>query len=120
MTATAISLGHGAVSVAYGFDAVWVTASQDGLVLRIDPETEEVTEHATGLERPMTIVAGPDSLWLTLFGSEDLAPDEPTVVRIDPADGSAVTGSPPASRRWARAACGRPTTPSGCVPPTRS
>ena len=92
MTATAIPLGHGAVSLAYGFDAAWVTASQDGLVLRIDPETEEVTEHATGLERPFTIVAGPDSLWVTLFGSEDLAPDEATVVRIDPDDGSAVTG----------------------------
>ena len=91
MTATAIPLGHGGTSLAYGFDAVWVSASQDGLVLRIDPDTEEVTEHATGLERPMTIVAGPDSLWATLFGSEDAAPDEPTVVRIDPTDGSAVT-----------------------------
>ena len=39
----------------------------------------------------MTIVAGPDSLWLTLFGSEDPCPGDPTVVRIDPADGSAVT-----------------------------
>ena len=92
MTATAISLGHGGTSLAYGFDAVWVSASQDGLVLRIDPDTEEVTEHATGLERPMVIVAGPDSLWATLFGSEDAAPDEPTVLRIDPTDGSAVTG----------------------------
>jgi DNA-binding beta-propeller fold protein YncE len=91
MTASAIPLGHGAVSLAYGFDAVWVTASQDGLVLRIDPDSQEVTEHTSGLDRPMTIVAGPDSLWLTLFGSEDLAPGEPTVVRIDPSDGSAVT-----------------------------
>ena len=38
-----------------------------------------------------SIVAGPDSLWATLFGSEEPAPDEPTVVRIDPTDGSAVT-----------------------------
>jgi len=68
-----------------------VTAPQDGLVLRVDPDTGEVTEHATGLERPFTIVAGPDSLWVTLFGSEDLEPGDATVVRIDPADGSAVT-----------------------------
>ena len=91
MTATSIPLGHGGTSLAYGFGAVWVIASQDGLVLRIDPDTEEVTEHATGLVRPFTIVAGPDGLWATLYGSEDAPPDEPTVVRIDPADGSAVT-----------------------------
>jgi hypothetical protein len=91
LTATSIPLGHGAVSVAYGFDAVWITVSQDGIVLRIDPESEEVTEHATGLDHPFTIVAGPDSLWATLLGSEELTPGQPTVVRIDPADGSAVT-----------------------------
>jgi streptogramin lyase len=91
MIATAIPLGHGATSLAYGFDAVWVAAPQDGLILRIDPETAEVTEHTGGLDRPFTIVAGPDGLWATLFGSEDPAPDEPTVVRVDPADGSAVT-----------------------------
>jgi hypothetical protein len=91
LTATAIPLGHGAVSVAYGFDAVWITVPQDGLVLRIDPDTEEVTEHATGIDHPFTIVAGGDSLWATLLGSEELAPGQPTLVRIDPADGSAVT-----------------------------
>ena len=91
LTASAIPLGYGATSLAYGFEAVWLAASQDGLVLRVDPDTGEVTEHATGLERPFTIVAGPDSLWATLFGSEEPAPDEPTVVRIDPNDGSAVT-----------------------------
>ena len=91
MTATAIPLGHGAVSVAYGFDAVWVTVPQDGIVLRIDPDTEEVTEHATGLERPFTIVSGPDSLWATLYrlggaraGRADRRPHRPD-------DGSAVT-----------------------------
>ena len=91
MTARAIPLGRGAVSVAYGFDAVWITVPQDGIVLRIDPDTEDVTEHATGIDHPFTIVAGPDSLWATLLGSEELTPGDPTVVRIDPADGSAVT-----------------------------
>lgn len=91
MTATAIPLGHGGANLAYGFDAVWITAPQDGLILRVDPASEEVTEHATGLARPQVIVVGPDSLWVTLFGSEEPASDETTVVRIDPTDGSAVT-----------------------------
>jgi hypothetical protein len=88
MTATSIALGHGAATLAYGFDAVWVTAPQEGLILRVDPTTDEVTEHTAGLERPQTIVAGPDSLWVTLFGGPDVEPDQPTVVRVDPADGS--------------------------------
>jgi sugar lactone lactonase YvrE len=88
MTAEVIPLGHGAATLAYGFDAVWLTAPQDGMVLRVDPGTEEVTEHATGLSRPQTVAIGPDSLWVTLFGAEEVAPDEPTVVRIDPTDGS--------------------------------
>lgn len=92
-TVTMIPLGHGAATLAYGFDAVWVTAPQDGLVLRVDSATQEVTEHATGLARPWTIAVGPDSLWVTLYGSDDETPseDDPTVVRIDPADGSIVT-----------------------------
>ncbi len=88
MSATAIPLGHGAATLAYGFDAVWLTAPQDGMILRVDPVTEEVTEYATALSRPQTVVIGPDSLWVTLFGAEEVAPDEPTVVRIDPTDGS--------------------------------
>ena len=50
----------------YGFNAVWIAATQDGLVLRIDPATEEVTEHTTGLQRPLIIKPGEDSLWATL------------------------------------------------------
>jgi hypothetical protein len=88
MTAATIALGHGVGTLAYGFESVWVTAPQDGLVLRVDPATMEVTEHTTGLDRPQVIVAGPDSLWVTLFGAEEVPPDEPTVVRIDPTDGT--------------------------------
>jgi hypothetical protein len=99
MTATAIPLGHGVSKLAYGFDAVWVMAPQDGLVLRIDPATEEVTERTTGLARPQVVKAGPDSLWVTLQGAEEMAPDEPTVVRIDPDDGAVLaeiaTGAAP-------------------------
>lgn len=92
-TAAMIPLGHGAATLAFGFDAVWVTAPQDGLVLRVDSATQEITEHATGLTRPWTIAVGPDSLWVTLYGNDEQTPseDDPTVVRIDPADGSIVT-----------------------------
>lgn len=90
MAATTIPLGHGAATLAYGFDAVWVTAPQEGMILRVDPDSHAVTEHTTGLARPWVVVAGPDSLWVTLFGGEDVDPDEPTVVRIDPDDGTNV------------------------------
>lgn len=99
MTATTIPLGHGSSTLAYGFDAVWVAAPQDGLILRIDPGTAEVTEHSADLARPHQLKVGPDSLWVTLQGAEEMAPDEPTVIRIDPADGSVLaeiaTGAAP-------------------------
>ena len=94
MTSTTIPLGHGSSTLAYGFDAVWVTALQDGTVLRVDPATDEVTAFATGLPRPQVLSVGPDSLWVTLQRAEDVAPDEPTVVRIDPNDGAVVAEIP--------------------------
>lgn len=92
MTATPIALGHDAATIAFGFDAVWATAPSDGLLLRIDPATGAITEHASGLDAPYTIAVGPDSLWITLFGDDDTAPapDDPTIARVDPADGSAI------------------------------
>lgn len=106
MTATTSPLGHGVSSLAYGFDAVWVTAPQDGLLLRVDPATEEVTEHTANLARPQVIKVGPDSLWVTLQGAEEMPPDEPTVVRIDPSDGAVIaeiaTGAAP-GHLWADA-----------------
>jgi hypothetical protein len=90
MSATTIPLGHGAATLAYGFDAVWITAPQDGMLLRVDPASDAVSEHATGLARPWVVAAGPDSLWVTLFAAEDVAADEPTVLRIDPTDGTNV------------------------------
>ncbi len=106
MAATTIPLGHGASTLAYGFDAVWVTAPQDGLVLRVDPSTGEVTEHTVDLARPQVIKAGPDSIWVTLQGAEEMPPDEPTVVRIDPDDGAVhaeiATGAAP-GHLWAEA-----------------
>jgi streptogramin lyase len=104
MSATAIPLDHGVSTLAYGFDAVWVAAPQDGLVLRVDPATGEVTEHTADLARPQVIKVGPDSLWVTLQGAEEMPPDEPTVTRIDPADGSILaeiaTGAAP-GHLWA-------------------
>ena len=104
LTATTIPLGHGSSTLAHGFDAVWVTAPQDGLLLRIDPGTGEVTEFVTGLARPQLVTVGPDSVWVTLQGAEEMAPDEPTVVRIDPNDGAILAEIPTgaaASHLWA-------------------
>ena len=120
MTATAIPLGHGAVSLAYGFDAVWVTAPRTAWSCGSTPRPRKSPSTPPASSGRSRSWPGPDSLWVTLFGSEDLAPDEATVVRIDPTMGPPSPGSPPAPRRWARAACGRPTRPSGSVPPTRS
>lgn len=98
--ATAIPLGHEFGALAFGFDALWVTAPADGLLLRVDPTTNEVTELAGGLPAPLGIFAGPDSLWVTLHGSDDAEPaaTDPTVIRIDPSDGTILaeipTGAP--------------------------
>lgn len=91
-TATSTPLGHNAGAIAFGFDAVWVTAPDDGLLLRIDPASGEITEHATGLPGPAAVNVGPDAIWVTLHTLEDDPPGEgdPTVGRIDPLDGTLV------------------------------
>lgn len=98
-TATLIPLGHAYGAIAFGFDALWVTAPADGLLLRVDPASNVVTEHANGLPAPHGIFAGPDSLWITLHGSDaEPAADDPTVIRVDPSDGTILaeiaTGAP--------------------------
>lgn len=101
MTAQTFQLGHHGSTLAFGFDAVWVTVTQEGLLLRMDPVSGAVSEHATGLGRPWVVTAGPDSLWVTLSaeGEEPVGEGEPTVVRIDPtgaqASVSIATGAAP-------------------------
>jgi hypothetical protein len=100
-TASMFPLGHDGAALAFGFDAIWVTVPQEGLVLRVDPVSGQVNEHATGLRRPWVVSAGPDSLWVTLSaeGGEPVADGEPTVVRIDPTGAQApvsiATGAAP-------------------------
>lgn len=88
-SADVTDLGRTVAAIAYGFDALWLTAPDDGLLLRVDPETGETTEHSTGLQGPWSLAAGSDSLWLTLFGPEEPVPSatDPTVARIDPETG---------------------------------
>jgi len=89
VTAT-IPLGHAAGTMAFGFDALWVSAPTNDLVLRIDPATEAVEEWASGVEGAGCVVIGEDALWVSLLGEHGTSagPTDPTVVRIDPADGA--------------------------------
>ncbi len=89
---TPIPLGHIVGTIAFGFDAIWATAPADGLLLRVDPGTGEVTELTRGLPGPWNLSVGPDSIWLTLHGNDGdrPAPGAPTIARVDPADGSIV------------------------------
>lgn len=84
-----IDLGHPLGTMAFGFDALWVTSPADGVLLRIDPATTEVATAAEGLDGPFTVVVGPDSLWVSLQGILDDAPSagEPTIARLDPTNG---------------------------------
>lgn len=86
---TTIDLGHPVATMAFGFDALWVTSPADGLLLRVDPASNEVTTAVEGLTLPFTVTVGPDSLWVSLYGAEDAEPAEaePTIVRIDPETG---------------------------------
>lgn len=87
-----IELGHIAGTLAFGFDALWVTSPADGLLLRIDPATNEVATWTGDLETPGLVIVGPDALWVGLHAEHGVTPDpeEPAVVRIDPATGEVV------------------------------
>ena len=85
--AETIPLGHAAGHMAFAFGALWVTAPADGLLLRVDPTSGDVTTAAEGLEAPSFVTAGLGSLWVTLYGDGDASPDDgaATIVRLDPA-----------------------------------
>ena len=75
--------------MAYAFDALWITIPSKGVVARFDPTTGETTDVAQNLPNPTGIVAGADSLWVSLHGANDdsAAPGDTQLVRIDPANG---------------------------------
>lgn len=89
-----IPLGRAALTMAFGFDALWVTAPADDLLLRIDPATNSVLEWASDVEGAGVLAIGEDALWVSLLGEHgsSAGPNDPTIVRIDPADGQ-VTAS---------------------------
>jgi virginiamycin B lyase len=91
VTAT-IQLQRTAGTLAFGFDALWVTSPADGLLMRIDPATNEVETWTEDLETPGVVVVAEDALWVSLFAEHGLqAPaGEPAVVRIDPVTGEVV------------------------------
>jgi hypothetical protein len=91
VTAT-IPLDHPLGTMAFGFDALWVTSPDDGLLLRVDPATGEGSVVRDDLTGAFTVVVGPDSVWVSLFGTADAAPGagDPTIARIDPTSGDVV------------------------------
>lgn len=88
VTAT-IPLGHVAGTMAFGFDALWVTSPTDDVLLRIDPTTNAVEDWAPSIEGAGQVAVGTDALWVTLYGEHGAqAPERaPTIVRIDPGTG---------------------------------
>ena len=87
--------------MAYAFDALWLTIPAEGAVVRFDPVTEETEVLTTDLPNPTGIVAGADSLWVSLHGANDdsASAGDTQLVRIDPESGEvtaefAIGGSP--------------------------
>jgi hypothetical protein len=84
-----VPLGHVAGTMAFGFDALWVTSPTGDVVLRVDPATNSVEPWTTGVEGAGQVAVGADALWVTLYGEHGAQAPEgaPTIVRIDPASG---------------------------------
>ena len=87
--------------LAYAFDALWLTVTGEGSLIRLDPTTGESEVVAIGLEAPTMISAGAGSLWVSLHGADggEAARGDTQLVRIDPANGRilaefAIGGSP--------------------------
>ena len=87
--------------MAYAFDALWLTVPGEGAVVKFDPVTEESKVVTTDLPSPKGIVAGPDSLWVSLHGANDdsASAGDTQLVRIDPQSGEVTAESPSVGRR---------------------
>jgi streptogramin lyase len=89
VTAT-YSLGHAAAEITYGLGFLWATATRDGLLLRIDPASGEVTTAVDGLVDPFHLTTGAGRVWVGLQGravNEDPDPSVADLFRFDPASG---------------------------------
>jgi virginiamycin B lyase len=87
VTAT-YSLGHAVGEIAYGLGYLWGTATRDGLLLRIDPVSGEVTTAASDLVDPFHLATGAGRVWVGLQGrqvEEDPEPSVADLFRYDPA-----------------------------------
>lgn len=83
--AQAIDLGVRCFQVAAAIDSLLVTCKQDNLILRVDPESMEVTQRVTVNPAPWIIRASDDGVWVSL-GNALLRLDPVTlnpVVRFD-------------------------------------
>jgi streptogramin lyase len=93
-----IPLGHAVTGLTYAFDALWATAAVDGTLLRIDPATGDVTDHATDLPAPTAVSGGAGALWVLLYGIREDGPTpgeaDPVVARVDPESGEVTLVGP--------------------------
>lgn len=89
-----IELHRSGGTMAFGFDALWVTSPLDDTLLRIDAATNAVEEWTTDVDGAGQVAVGEDAIWVSLLGEHGSQADEDdaTVVRIDPATGD-VTAS---------------------------
>lgn len=76
-------------TLAYGFDALWLTIPTEGSVVRLDPSTGDATVVASGIPSPRVVATGSDSLWVSVHGGQEdqAGPGDPQVLRIDPISG---------------------------------
>jgi hypothetical protein len=84
-------IGHVGGTLAFGGGALWITVPADGLVLRLDPATGDVSEHASSLPAPAAIAFGAESVWVALYGEhggERAGTGEGTIARLSAEDGS--------------------------------
>jgi streptogramin lyase len=80
-------LGHTVARLAEGLGYLWATATRDGLLLRIDPASGEVTTAASELVDPWVVATGASRVWVGLQGvgtDEDPDPSTPDLFRYDP------------------------------------
>jgi serine/threonine protein kinase len=79
-------IGDGPDGIAVGEGAVWVAASRDGTLTRIDPQTGDTTSVDVG-ENPDSVLVALGEVWVSLSGQNEVArvsadPDPEVLERI--------------------------------------
>jgi YVTN family beta-propeller protein len=75
-------IGDGAVTVAYGEDAVWVASVHDGRVHRIDPATLEIVASPQVGRQPFGVAVGDGGVWVANRRDESVARVDPNTNRL--------------------------------------